>query len=229
MSYLYLAIDLGAACVPAIFSFHPRIRFHREFGSAFAAIALVAIAFIAWDIYFTSLGIWGFNGCYITGPHLANLPIEEVLFFVMIPFSCLFTYFTLHKNLFKNYRFRGDTALLALLGIAFIVLGSFHLHRHYTSWACILCGVALIVAALRRINATAFLLAYLVLLIPFFIVNGILTGTGLDQPVVWYNNLENLGIRILTIPIEDFIYGMLMIMLNIMLFDIFRSRPLPPR
>jgi lycopene cyclase domain-containing protein len=60
-----------------------------------------------------------------------------------------------------------------------------------------------------------------VVLIPFFIVNGLLTGTGLEEPVVWYNNQENVGIRLLTIPIEDTIYGFLLIGLNITLYETF--------
>jgi len=46
-------------------------------------------------------------------------------------------------------------------------------------------------------------------------VNGILTGSGIEQPVVWYNNAETIGIRLSTIPIEDFFYAMLMILLSI--------------
>ena len=60
---------------------------------------------------------------------------------------------------------------------------------------------------------------YLFLLIPFFIVNGILTGTGLEAPIVWYNNQENLGVRLLTIPIEDAFYGFELILLNVFFYE----------
>lgn len=69
-----------------------------------------------------------------------------------------------------------------------------------------------------------FWITYLVLLLPFFIVNGILTGTGPDNPVVWYNNAENLQLRILTIPVEDFAYGMTLILWNIVLFEAFSKK-----
>jgi lycopene cyclase domain-containing protein len=56
------------------------------------------------------------------------------------------------------------------------------------------------------------------MLIPFFIVNGILTGSGIEEQVVWYNDAENLGIRLLTIPVEDTAYAFSLILLNLFLF-----------
>ena len=55
------------------------------------------------------------------------------------------------------------------------------------------------------------------ILIPFVMVNAILTGSFIDEPVVWYNNSENLGIRFLTIPVEDFGYAFSLILFKLLL------------
>ncbi len=68
---------------------------------------------------------------------------------------------------------------------------------------------------------------YPILLIPFFIVNGILTGTGLEEPVVWYNDSRNLGIRLLSIPIEDVVYGFEMILLTIFFYAFYVKKLKP--
>ena len=66
-----------------------------------------------------------------------------------------------------------------------------------------------------------FLLTFLVMLIPFFIVNGILTGSFIDDQVVLYNNAENLGIRMGTIPVEDSVYAYTLILCNLFLTELF--------
>ena len=69
-----------------------------------------------------------------------------------------------------------------------------------------------------------YFLTFLIMLIPFFIVNGILTGSFIDDQVVWYNNDENLSIRMFTIPIEDSIYAFTMILSNLVLTEYFMKR-----
>ena len=54
-------------------------------------------------------------------------------------------------------------------------------------------------------------------------MNGILTGSGIEEQVVWYNDSENLGKRLGTIPVEDILYGMTLILLNYYLTELFRK------
>ena len=58
-----------------------------------------------------------------------------------------------------------------------------------------------------------FLKSFVILLLPFLIVNGLLTGSLIEDQVVWYNDSQNLSIRIGTIPVEDVFYALLMLLL----------------
>lgn len=219
MNLLYLWLNIGSFIIPFLFSFHPRLRFYRKWRSLFPAILIMMAVFIPWDIIFTNNGFWGFNPDYLSGVYILNLPIEEWLFFICIPYACLFTHYAL-LELFPKFSFtKIVTSVTYVLLIALLVIVLwFYFDRWYTLinflYGIILLGL---VYNYRRSLLRSFFATYLVILIPFFIVNGILTGSGIPNEVVWYNNAENLGIRMLTIPIEDIIYNLGML-LTVFLF-----------
>ena len=211
--YTYLLIDLGAVLVPFIFSFHPRLRFSKNFLPFFLANAIVAAFFIVWDYYFTHLGIWGFNDDYLIGVKLGLLPLEEILFFIFIPFSCTFS-FHCFRVLKINFFSKKIARLVSVfLAPSLLIMGSIFYSKAYTAFAFLGCGLFIMLAFVvqRKPWAGLLLSTYTVMLLPFFIVNGLLTGTGLEKPVVWYNDKENLAIRLLTIPVEDIFYGFLLV------------------
>jgi lycopene cyclase domain-containing protein len=225
MKYVYLLINLSAVSIPVIFSFHPRLQFFKQWKAFFKANILVAPVFIFFDSLFTRYAVWGFNPDYVSGIHLFYLPFEEILFFICIPFACVFTYHCL--GLFYRFEWNKkiENLLVNLLAAALFTIGLFYIDKLYTASTFISLSVLLLlINYFFKVSWMGkFLLVYAVLLIPFLIVNGILTGTGLEQPIVWYNNTENLGIRFLTIPIEDVFYGMELILLHVFFFERFKK------
>jgi lycopene cyclase domain-containing protein len=219
--YLYLLINGCAVCVPFIWSFHQKIRFSKLFYAAIPAIILTAVVFIAWDIFFTRAGVWGFNPRYITCIYLLGLPLEEILFFISIPYACLFTYYCLSIFFSLNWNPKKLNITSLTLAIFLFICGILNLDKAYTASTCISTSLLLLLFQfVIRVSWMGKLLKiYPVLLLPFFIVNGLLTGTTLEQPVVWYNNDENLDIRLLSIPVEDVVYGFELIMLNVFAFE----------
>lgn len=226
MNSLYLLVDFFTVIIPLLFSFHPKIKFHLSWKSFFPASIIVAIIFIIWDSVFAHLGVWNFNPNYILGIYFFKLPIEEILFFVCIPFSCVFTYFCLDKFYQLKWNPKNEIIFCLIFSGILLVVGFIHLDKLYTSVTFLSTAfVCLILKFILKIDWFGkAITVYAILLIPFFIVNGILTGTGIGGAVVNYNEVENLGIRILTIPIEDAFYGFEMILLNIYLFKWFEKK-----
>lgn len=210
---------------PLFLSFDKKVAFYKGFGSLFKSISLVAVVFLVWDAIFTSLGYWGFNSRYTSGISLFGLPLGEYLFFIVIPFCCVFVYEVL--NSYINRDVVGNLSVSIsnfLMGFSASLTVVFY-NRWYTVMTFGL--LAAFIYWHFKINRTSWLgrfyLAYLVIAIPFLIINGILTGTGIEEEVVWYNDAENIGKRILSIPIEDFFYGMLLILSVVTLFEHFRG------
>ncbi|MEO9003207.1 MAG: lycopene cyclase domain-containing protein [Ginsengibacter sp.] len=220
MKYLYLLVDFFTVIVPLIFSFHPKINFYKTWKEFFIASIPVAIIFITWDAIFTHLGVWNFNPRYVVGIYFFNLPIEEILFFFCIPYSCVFTYYCLDKFYKLAWPPFIEDIFCILFSLILIIAGFIFKDKYYTSVTFFSTGiVCLFLKFILKVNWFGKAVSvYLILLIPFLIVNGILTGTGLEEPVVSYNNSENLGKRILTIPVEDIFYGFELIVLNLLIY-----------
>lgn len=220
MKYTYLLVNFFTIIIPFIFSFHPRLKFHKTWKAFFPAVFVTGFIFVIWDMYFTHLGVWGFNARYLTGWQIGNLPFEEVLFFFCIPYACVFTFHSLSllMSMKTNYK-RQKNVSLFLISIL-LVVGILNLENRYTSSTFISLAVLLALSHfVWRIHwLNRFYIVYGILLIPFFMVNGVLTGTGLEEEVVWYNPEEFMNLRILTIPIEDVFYGMELILVNLLIY-----------
>lgn len=221
MNYLYLAVNFFTILIPFLFSFHPRLLFYKTWKAFFPAVIIAGIIFLLWDAYYTHLGVWGFNPDYLTGIQVSNLPLEEILFFFCIPYACVFTFHCLDKLVLnKSFRF-DDNLVTPILIITLLGVSIWQFQKIYTMVTFISLAALLAFSKyVLKINwLDKFYFVYAILLLPFLIVNGILTGTGLDSPVVWYNNEEIIGFRILTIPVEDIFYGMLLILLNLLIYQ----------
>jgi len=223
---LYLWIDLLSISVPLLVSFHPRIRLYKQWKALFLGLLITLVPFIIWDVYFTLQGYWGFNEVYLSGLKLIHLPIEEWLFFICIPYACVFTHLSI-LEINPNLSLSQKTSQGITIGlfIIFVVVLLFNFNMAYTSVDMIFAIITL--ALVHKFNPEllqSFYITFLFMLIPFFIVNGILTGTGIEGNIVWYNDEENLGIRLGTIPIEDTVYAFSMILMNLSLFYKFKSK-----
>lgn len=93
--FVYFLVLAGVIIFPLLFSFTRKFYFIRHLKKFVLASIPVALFFIVWDIFFTSQNVWWFNEDYITGFKIFNLPIEEILFFFVIPYACVFTFFNI--------------------------------------------------------------------------------------------------------------------------------------
>jgi len=225
-NWLYVFINLGAISIPFLAGFDKRLRFDKQWKFLFPAMLLTMLLFIPWDMAKTFLEVWGFNPRYLLGIYIGNLPLEEWMFFIAIPYACLFTYHSLNYLVKKDYLGKYADKITLVLAFVLLVIGLWNTGRLYTSVTFISTGAFLL---LHRIVVKAdymgrFYLMYMVTLLPFFIVNGLLTGSFIPEEVVFYDDTQNLGIRLGTIPVEDMVYGLLMLLMNVTWFEYFRNR-----
>ncbi len=211
LRYAYLHLDLFTLLGPLALSFDRKVAFYKSWRHLALPMLLAGSFYIVWDAVFTQLGVWHFNYAHLLGPSLLGLPLEEWLFFIVVPYACVFVY-----ECYRCYtRPRLAAPALRIVTLVLIVLllgvGLLNLSRWYTSVTFLLTATALGVhyAIFKTRYLENIYIGWLICLLPFFLVNGVLTAL----PVVLYNDIYNLGIRLYTIPIEDTAYGFLLYLL----------------
>ncbi|SFG80678.1 lycopene cyclase domain-containing protein [Pedobacter insulae] len=222
--FTYCLILFFTVVICFIASFDKRLQFNKHFGAFLKAAILVAIPFIAWDMWFTAKGVWWFDLTYTVGITIVGLPLEECLFFICIPFSCVFTYYCFDRFFKLEWADAFSNMIVFAMVIVSILIALLHYDKMYTLVTAVATTITLIyLHFIARVNwigrAT---LIFIVLMLGFLPVNGILTGTGLASPIVNYNPKEFLGIRVLTIPIEDAVYGYTQFLLVMYFFKLFK-------
>lgn len=225
-SYAYILLNVFTIAGPLALSFDRRVAFFRDWRYFSFAIAVSSFLYLVWDIAFTALGIWKFNEKYLTGFNIVNLPWEEVFFFIAVPYACLFIYACLRHYFPQLENKRAGNLMSYLLILLCGVTVVLNYNKLYTAVTGILLFFTLLnqVWVTRGNYMTHLYAAWFIALLPMAVVNGFLTSL----PILIYNNSENLGIRIHTlplsngaygIPIEDFFYNLLYMMWMIWIYE----------
>ena len=224
MKYLYLLIDGLTIIGPLLLSFDKKVAFYKNWKSLFLSLFLMMLVFVPWDVAFTENQIWGFNEKYLCGIYLFKLPIEEILFFIVVPYACVFIYACLNYYIKSDVLLKTHRTISVILIIVLVVTAACNLEKLYTTITFFGTSFFLLFHVFKKTPwFSKFLLTYFVSIVPFIIVNSLLTGSSIEGEVVWYNSDHILNVRLGTIPVEDLFYSLLMLGLTIHIFENFRG------
>jgi lycopene cyclase domain-containing protein len=94
MSHAVYVLILAACLLgtaPLEFVLH--IGVYAQWRRLLATLVPVVVVFGAWDIWSIHRGLWSYDGHYLVGVTLpGHLPLEELLFFLVIPTCAVLTY-----------------------------------------------------------------------------------------------------------------------------------------
>ena len=205
----YLLINILIVIIPLLMSFERKIKFYKNYNNLTFSMFSVGVPFLIWDIIAENKGDWMFNNKFICGLKIFNLPIEEILFFITVPYSIMFLYETFIYYLTpKKISFNRN--YLFLFAIIFLITAIIYYQQNYTFTVFLFLSILLLLVNISKLNfiKNQYLIYFIFFtFVPFFAVNYFLTSL----PVVIYNSKAILGIRITTIPLEDFFYSLCLI------------------
>lgn len=187
---------------------------------ALAAIFVVGLPFVVLDIFVTDLW-WYFNPDFVFGLLLFGVPIEEYLFFVGIPWACLVIWEQLRHMDMKIISARLLYGFSITFGGILTIMAS-QASMNYTTAAVLMFAVFCMIDS--RFNAYLVqkngLLMFGIVTLCILVFDGYLTA----RPVVTYNHAMITNWRVLSVPIEDFLYGWTLILFNVYVYEYFRRR-----
>lgn len=96
LHYSFVLIFVAICAVGVNFGF--KLQFSKKIKLFLLADSLILATYLIWDFWAVSKGSWFFDSNQILGVMLfGKLPIEEILFFIIVPLMTVLTYLALTK------------------------------------------------------------------------------------------------------------------------------------
>ncbi|UCE95338.1 MAG: lycopene cyclase domain-containing protein [Candidatus Bathyarchaeota archaeon] len=206
----YLYLNLAIIAFPLVFSFERRLKFYSRFKPLSVSLILVGCIFVGWDIFATYRGHWSFNSSFVNELSFLGLPLGEILFFITVPYSCLFIFESIRRFLGDRSLFSSKKWFFTGIGILMTAVSFAFLQKEYTFLAILSVGLTLLFVSFVKVkifSSRAYWIYIIITLLLFIVVNFILTSL----PVVQYSSSAISGFRVITIPIEDFLFNFSML------------------
>jgi lycopene cyclase domain-containing protein len=219
---LYIGLDLLVMAAPILLSFDRRVRYVKRWPAVLASSAVVGILFLIWDAFMASRGAWVFSEFYAGQFRLFHLPPGEFLFFLAVPFACVFIYEVVSAYVPEKTFPAGKLPWLAAAA-AFTIAATAAAPRLYTSTVLAVTALFFLSSAVfapALLSSGRFWISIAISYVPFLISNGVLTAL----PVVTYSDEATLGIRAWTIPLEDFFYSFSLLGFVFFAYSFFRGK-----
>jgi len=213
MPHAYLA-TLALITVMPLISAIVRWRFawaKHDWLRLLQVFALVSVPFVLLDSLSHARGWWAYNPDFVMGVRLLGLPVEEIMFFFVVPFACLYLYSAMQRAapdvpFRRAWLWRGVIGLAVVAGIILAIIEP----KERTIFDAVLFAVVGTVAMFRRPTRTTAIWLLLVLGL-FLVVNTVLTAL----PIVAYDATFGSMYRIGTIPFEDALYNLSFLLLSL--------------
>lgn len=132
MKGLYLLLMGLTFLGPFTRSFEPRIRYIGQTRHLLVGTLFMMALFIPWDVVKTASGVWGFNQDYLVGPSLWGLPLEEWMFFIVVPWATFFIYEVLQLFVPWTKSKRSAFVVVEMIAAASATLALVYQDRWYT-------------------------------------------------------------------------------------------------
>ena len=112
--YQYLLLMSACVAVTLPLELVLGARVYRRPTLLVLALVPVVVAFSVWDVVGIWRGHWSYNPLYVTGVQLPlRMPLEELVFFLVVPFCGLLTYEAVGRVLQLARRRRSGTGTRA--------------------------------------------------------------------------------------------------------------------
>lgn len=187
--------------VPAWRRYFPDVR-----GLVFVWL-FVSTPWLLLDVWQHAAGFWHYNPQFVSTLLVINVPLEEGLFFYLVPLACLTVWQMVCRHRLMVLAWPGYLVVMSLFLLGFVMIGIYGIFMPFRSLIDL---VAMVVAYgllwffMRHHGGRGMILSWTAVVgVLFMISNTVLTAL----PIVEYNDTVMVPWRIGTIPVSDVYYN----------------------